>query len=489
MSKIYQVAIIGGGISGSVTALQLAKYNVDSVLFEQRDGLVHGPPFCHLHAGGNLYPEISLEQCKQLMRQSIDSARFFSETIDHRPTLIAIPKSERINTQEVENRLKQLSLYYKELIKQDPANEVLGPPEKYYTVYTNKDLEALVQRPSMPMPVTHDDWLCNALKFIDHSKLKSPLFMVQEFGWNLFRLAAQTQLALYQSDNCDLRLNTQIVEIKDVSNLGVGYNWQLYTKDKMFKANYLVNSSGSNSSKFDSCLQLVPEQMVEFKASYIAKWQPLPGLIPELVFHGKRGTPHGMAQLTPYCDDYYQIHGMTNEITLFRDGLIRSGAEGVFPEFNEGIQKKINGMWNSEEVQERTLRAIGFVARFVPAFETATVGGPPLYGAQQIPGRDSTLRIGDVTFPRKFYARNQIVKASSALASANHIIENLQQLKLIPAFDLSSVENSLLESIGTQQIDSFAAELATHRGYPAAMSKLLQHGPRIPRKGRIPRIN
>ena len=475
MSRIYQVAIIGGGVAGSVTALQLAKYNVDSVLFEQRDGLVHGPPFCHLHAGGNLYPDISLEQCKMLMRQSVDSARFFPETIDHRPTLIAIPKSERINTQEVENRLKQLSLYYKELIEQDPANEVLGPPEKYYTVYTNKDLEALVQRPSMPMPVAHDDWLCNALKFIDHSKLKSPLFMVQEFGWNLFRLAAQTQLALYQSDNCDLRLNTQIVEIKDVSDLGVGYNWQLYTKDKMFKANYLVNSSGSNSSKFDSCLQLAPEQIVEFKASYIAKWQPTPGPIPELVFHGERGTPHGMAQLTPYCDNFYQIHGMTNEITLFRDGLIQSCAEDLFPEFSDSIKKKINGMWDSNEVQERTLRAINFIARFVPSFERATVGGPPLYGAQQIPGRDSTLRVGDVTFPRKFYARSQIVKASSALASANHIIENLQQLKLIPAFDLSSVENSLLESIKTQQIDSFAAELATHRGYPAAMSKLLQH--------------
>lgn len=348
-------------------------------------------------------------------------------------------------------------------------------PKSIILFITNKELETLVPRPSVPRPVSHDDWLCNALKFIDHSKLKSPLFMVQEFGWNLFRLAAQTQLALCQSDNCDLRLNTQIMEIKNVSDLGVGYNWQLYTKDKMFKANYLVNSSGSNSSKFDSCLQLAPEQIVEFKASYIAKWQPIPGPIPELVFHGERGTPHGMAQLTPYCDNFYQIHGMTNEITLFRDGLIQSCAEDFFPEFSDPIKKKINGIWNSREVQERTLRAIDFVARFVPSFGVATVGGPPLYGAQQIPGRDSTLRVGDVTFPRKFYARNQIVKASSALASANHIIENLQQLKLIPAFDLSSVENSLLESIGTQQIDSFAAELATHRGYPAAMSKLLQH--------------
>ncbi|MFA6770920.1 MAG: FAD-dependent oxidoreductase, partial [Bacteroidales bacterium] len=79
MSKIYEVAIIGGGVSGSVTALQLAKYGIDNVLFEQRENLVSGPPFCHLHAGGNLYPDISLEQCKLLMLQSIEMARLFPQ--------------------------------------------------------------------------------------------------------------------------------------------------------------------------------------------------------------------------------------------------------------------------------------------------------------------------------------------------------------------------------------------------------------------------
>ena len=73
MSKIYNVGIIGGGISGSVTALQLAQYGIDNILFEQGESLVNGPPFCHLHAGGNLYPDISIEQCKQLMSLSRSS--------------------------------------------------------------------------------------------------------------------------------------------------------------------------------------------------------------------------------------------------------------------------------------------------------------------------------------------------------------------------------------------------------------------------------
>lgn len=121
--------------------------------------------------------------------------------------------------------------------------------------------------------------------------------------------------------------------------------------------------------------------MIEFKAAYIAKWQAIPGLIPELIFHGERGTPHGMVQITPYCDNFYQIHGMTNEITLFQDGLIQSKANEVCPEFNAAIKSKLNRTWEKAEVVSRTESSIEFASQFVPSFNTATVGGPPLYGA------------------------------------------------------------------------------------------------------------
>ncbi|WBX71269.1 NAD(P)-binding protein [Tenacibaculum retecalamus] len=42
MDKIYNVGIIGGGISGVVVALELAKHNVDTILFEQEKSLVNG---------------------------------------------------------------------------------------------------------------------------------------------------------------------------------------------------------------------------------------------------------------------------------------------------------------------------------------------------------------------------------------------------------------------------------------------------------------
>lgn len=70
--KQHSIAIIGGGVAGSSCALYFGKIGLDVTLFEKNSTLISGPPWCHLHAGGNLYREISDEQCIALLRQSID---------------------------------------------------------------------------------------------------------------------------------------------------------------------------------------------------------------------------------------------------------------------------------------------------------------------------------------------------------------------------------------------------------------------------------
>ena len=60
MNKVHNVGIIGGGVSGVVVALHLAELGIDNLLLDQKGNVVNGPPFCHLHAGGNLYPDISI---------------------------------------------------------------------------------------------------------------------------------------------------------------------------------------------------------------------------------------------------------------------------------------------------------------------------------------------------------------------------------------------------------------------------------------------
>ncbi len=473
MDRIYNVGIIGGGISGVVTALQLAKYEIDSVLFEQKNSVVNGPPFCHLHAGGNLYPDISDEQCRVLMKQSIEMARLFPQSIDERPTFISIPKSEKYEVAKIESRLEMLVEYYKQLILKDPSNEILGSPKDYYEIYSKEDLKVLAKQPTVKRPNSSDEWMSNTIKLIDYEKLKTPVIIVQEYGWNLFRLGAQAQLALNKSDNCSLKTNTLVTNVKDLRNQNLDYNWEICTNEKVYKVKYLVNSCGFKTGQIDEVLRLNAERLIEFKAAYVSKWQPIPGLIPELIFHGERGTPHGMVQLTPYCDDYYQIHGMTKDITLFENGLIKLKSSEEQPEFKDDIKQKLDCGWEEEEVKSRTKNAIDFVAKFVPLFKSANVGGPPLYGAQQISGNDLSLRVGEVSFPSKSYARSEIIKASSALTVANQILNKIQDEEIIPLINTKPNQNLLLDSISKDEIDKMACELAVQRGYPEALSQLV----------------
>jgi len=71
-------------------------------------------------------------------------------------------------------------------------------------------------------------------------------------------------------------------------------------------------------------LHLKRERFVEFKAVYVTKSNFDSTKWPEIIFFGKRGTPQGMAQFTPYADGYFQLHGMTQEITLFENGLVKT---------------------------------------------------------------------------------------------------------------------------------------------------------------------
>ena len=472
-SKNYSVGIIGGGVSGVVVALQLAELGIDNILFEQKGSVVNGPPFCHLHAGGNLYPEISDEQCRVLMKQSIEMARLFPQSIDERPTLIAVPKTERYQVDDIEKRLNMLVDYYKLLIDEDAMNEVLSAPKNYYKVFYKEQLDALAKQPTIVQPKTPDEWMVNAAKLIDYNLFKMPIVLVQEYGWNLFRLGAQAQLALEKTDKSTLKLNTEVDNIKDVRNKGLDYNWEIVAHNTTYKVKYLVNSSGFKTGKFDESLDINVKRLIEFKAAYVSKWQPIPGLIPEMIFHGQRGTSHGMAQLTPYCCDYYQLHGMTEDITLFKNGLIKTKGNEAQPRFDEDINRKLKYGWDEDEVVTRTENAINYLAQFVPSFKSATVGGPPLFGAQQVPGSDINLRVGEVCFPTQYYARSEIVKASSALTVANQIIDNIEKEKIATPIVERSNNNSILNSISKEEIDKLAAEFAQMRGYPKELSRLM----------------
>ncbi|PSV21790.1 FAD-dependent oxidoreductase [Photobacterium leiognathi subsp. mandapamensis] len=470
------VGIIGGGVAGSTIALRLAELGISINLFEEGRSLVNGPPICHLHAGGNLYREISEKQCLDLLKQSIDTLRVFKYTANIRPTVIAVPMDDKGFPCELLPRLKVLNDAYSSLVALDQKNKVLGEPSDYFTLYSQQDLERLQQLDNPTHPVTPDEWMIPVAKSLQLDQFKYPIVMVQEYGLSVFRIAATTALALDKMVNCHTLTSTKVTNVQYESS---SKQWQITYRtsdnsEQRCHVNYLINACGYRSGSIDDLAHIPRERMVEFKAAYVTHWAQCEGEWPELIIHGERGTPKGMAQLTPYPNGYFQLHGMTQDITLFKDGLVSSSKCTAQPVLNASFQEKLNRQWPQTEVVERTERAIKHVAQYVHSFKDAEVGGKPLFGAQQIPGTDPTLRAADISFSGCNYARSEIVKASSALSAADAIVAELINKQLIAQPDKSNArEQSFPVTLGLSkdEIVSYAEKIAEERGFPASLAQ------------------
>ncbi len=477
-SNDFKVGIIGGGIAGAAIALRLAELNIPVTLIEKGPSLVNGPPICHLHAGGNLYREISDQQCLTLLRQSIDTLKVFHQSANIRPTVIAIPKKDKGTVKELIPRLDKLKTEYARLVSENIKNQVLGKVEDYYKLFSKEEIIALSKKSLPEQAQTLDDWLIPVAKTLDLNQIKFPVILVQEYGLNVFRLAAIANLAAEKLTSCQVLTDTKVTHLEAITD----EQWQISTQNTCGKTaevtvDYLINACGFKTGEIDDMLAIKRSRMVEFKAAYVTHWKQAKGHWPEVVFYGERGTPQGMAQLTPYADGYFQLHGMTEDITLFKDGLVTSSDHSSQPQLPEYFIKKIEQNWLPEQITARTHKSIAHVAQFMPAFGSATEGGKPLFGAQQIPGDDPELRAADVSFANKNYARSEIVKASSALDAANAIIQMFVTNDFINKHKYSAEELSdqyfpVTLSFNDQLINEKALSLAKQRQYPAELAKM-----------------
>ena len=471
-NKKARIAIVGGGVAGASAALYLGQLGLNVTLFEKETSLVSGPPFCHLHAGGNLYREISDEQCVKLLKQSIDFLRFYPFIVDYRPTVIALPVTDPGTPEALLPRLKMLTEEYEKHIEKDPSNKVLGESKDYYRLYSREEIEALRKKPVVSQPATSDEWMIPVARNIDLDKIQFPLILVQEYGLNLFRLSAGLTLALEQINSLALRTETIVSNIQqDYKTLGWLVTYICNDETHTEKFDYLINAAGFRSGKIDDLLGVECKRMVEFKAAYISQWDNgNDTLWPEIIFHGERGTPRGMGQFTPYPGSYFQLHGMTKDITLYEDGLVANSMVSCQPYLKQNFIEKIEKSWSEEETVERTQSAIRHLSQYLPAFSKAHVGSKPLFGAQQIPGDDPTLRVAEVSFPATHYARCEIVKVSSTLDMIDAIVKELIALGYVESTAYGKRDLGFLNMMENTEITKRAENICKEREYPILLA-------------------
>ncbi len=468
-----KIAVIGGGIAGSTIAIYLSELGLDVTLFEKGSSLVNGPPICHLHAGGNLYREISDAQCLTLLRESIDLIRFYPNAIDYRPTVIAVPIDDRGRPQELYPRLEMLRAEYADMIAHDPLNKVLGDSADYFKLYTREEVETLRKRQTISRPQSLDEWMIPVAQHIDLDRVQFPLVIVQEYGLNLFRLAATTLLTLEAKENCQVLLKHKVTNISKATEDGkwsVRYQYAHNTSEKSF--DFLINAAGFRTGNLDDMLGFKRKRLVEFKAAYVSRWDTCDTIWPEVIFYGERGTPKGMAQFTPYPGGHFQLHGMTKSITLFEEGLVKSSEQSAQPQLDSKFLDKIDKEWNPSDAKNRGNLAINHLAHYIPAFQHAKVVSKPLYGAQQIPGTDADLRAANVSFVDEYYARCEIVKASSVLSMADTITQQLIALDYVDEKMYGKRDFDTIVKLNGDAIGEYAERLCSERSYPASLAKL-----------------
>jgi len=465
-----KIAVVGGGIAGSTIALYLSEIGLDVKLFEKGPSLVNGPPICHLHAGGNLYREISDEQCITLLKESIDLVRFYPDAVDYRPTVIAVPLDDAGAPQDLYRRLDKLQEEYASLIALDVKNEVLGESDAYFKLSEREELEVLKNRPAVEEPTCSDEWMVAVAKHIDVDKVQFPLILVQEYGLNLFRLASTVSLSLQKKENCEVLLNHTVKGIQKNCNSAqwcVSYEHENVLYEESF--DFLINAAGFRTGKLDDMLGYKRERFVEFKAAYVSQWKSAEAW-PEVVFFGERGTPKGMAQFTPYSGGYFQLHGMTKSITLFDEGLVKSSNESAQPELDTKFLDKIEKKWKQEDAKERGQLAVEYLSSYIPEFKEAKVYSKPLFGAQQIPGNDDTLRAANVSFEDDYYVRCEIVKASSVLSMADTITQQLVHLGYVDEIVQGVRDFETMKGLNKSDITEQAENLCKDRNYPLCLA-------------------
>ncbi|MEA2017441.1 MAG: FAD-dependent oxidoreductase [Campylobacterota bacterium] len=463
-----KIAVIGGGVAGATASLYLSQIGLDVTLFEEKPSLVSGPPFCHLHAGGNLYREISDEQCITLLKESIDLLRFYPNSIDYRPTVIAIPLEDNGKPEDLIPRLNILTKEYQTLIDEDIKNEVLGKSEDYFKIFSKEKIENLKKLNNAESPISLDEWMIPVAKNLDLETIKFPLIMVQEYGLNLFRLASEVSLSLQHLENCKLLLNTKVTNIIKIDNNSYNIEYLNDNKNHTAKFDYIINAAGYKSGVIDDFLGFKRQRFVEFKAAYVTKWEDCDTTWPEVIFHGTRGTPNGMGQFTPYPNGHFQLHGMTESITLFDKGLVKSCNKSAQPKLDKLFTNKIDNKWDEKDYIKRSKLAINHLAKFIPAFTNAKVSSKPLYGAQQIPGTNKELRAADVSFEDDRYVRCEVVKASSVLNMIDNIVKKLIQLGYTKNSNYKKRDFKNI-TLTTIQIDKISKQICKNRDYPISL--------------------
>lgn len=408
MRNKINVVIIGGGISGCVTALKLLKKyknNINIVLYEKREKLLGGLPFCHLHAGGMLYPMISIKECESLLYHSLLFAQEFSESINNIPTVVAYRKESKYDPNKLILKCKIMKYNYS-LFCNKNKSKLLGDPDTYYQVYDRQDVIAIKNNNFIKKNEYHDRYVKEFVKILDNiDDIKYPFVSVRE-----------------HSISMDKMKNLVISRLNEYDNIKVLYN-TMFNGNENVNYDYIINAAGCNIDEINRREDKNVDYFLEFKASWIINNKFINVELPEIAIIGERNTERGMIQISPMESSIgrvYQIHCMMSNVTLFKDGILYNKTTKDFPiELRRVIERDT---FDNKTIIKRTRNAIKEISKVFSIFDKSEIIMAPMWGVQRIAGNDKSKRSNDIIVDGN-YIEICIVKGVSSVYAADKICE------------------------------------------------------------------
>jgi len=254
---VYRIAVIGGGIGGVHTAIKLASDSDTQIdIYEQRGKLLDNSPYCHLHAGGFLYPVLSIHECQELLNSCLEFAEEFGDCLTYRPTIVAYRSTSRFSTERLIFKTRLLSFAY-EYYTNRQNSKPLGDPVFYYAIYTRDDMVYFKENGHFQLTTDlarehHDPYVSIFAEMLDDiDSIKYPFISVIEPG--IWQWAVEGKLLKQLSDKSNIKvyLNTYAdLHIENNPTSSSNYIWKVNNREYDF----VVNATGAYHAELESKL-------------------------------------------------------------------------------------------------------------------------------------------------------------------------------------------------------------------------------------------
>lgn len=321
-----KIAIIGGGLTGVISALKLRSLGHEVSLYEANEDICLEaskiPAHCY---GAPGYCHLPKDEQIEIFRSGLAFAKLFPQAISLRPTVFALNQNDRVRVTDDKNgrfrtigdlrsSVKLAENEYKKAVASDPKNEVFGPVGNYQSGYTRAQIQALRNQPLTGTPVKNDEWVANWAHEMSNealSRLQYPVFLVKEPEINMLRFRELARSALSEL-GVDTRLGETVNDLfSQMGKSGIMINQSHF--------DYAVNCSGAESGTHDDQRKAVSERTVIVKGAGVASLPSPIDVMPQMYI---MGAP--MVHVSPFENGSAVINVTTPECTYVENGEARS---------------------------------------------------------------------------------------------------------------------------------------------------------------------